>query len=185
MQEQEKQLILLCQSGQLDNFTVLYEKYVKKIYDFIYYKTNHQANAEDLTSTVFLKALRGIKKFDVEQGYFSAWLYKIAKNAVADYYRWRHETSSLEEVWDLRGDEDIQASVERLDKLEQIKKAINNLDPQQKEIIVLRVWQELSYQEISEITGKSVDNCKVIFSRSLKLLNNMVITILLTILYFY
>lgn len=56
----EQQVISQCQQGQLDGFGQLYDLYIKKIYNFIYYKTHHQQTAEDLTSQTFLKALSKI-----------------------------------------------------------------------------------------------------------------------------
>src|SRR6056297_2278284 len=87
MKQRESQAINNCQQGQLDSFNWLYERYIKKIYNFIYYKTMHQETAEDLTSQTFIKALNKINSFDSEQGTFQAWLYKIARNTVIDHYR--------------------------------------------------------------------------------------------------
>ncbi len=182
---QEKELIILCQQGKSDNFSPLYDAYIKPIYKFVYYKVNHQATAEDLVSTVFLKAIKGLKKFNPEQGYFSAWLYKIARNVVADHYRFHREETSLDEIWELKADEDPKQDFERLEKNEKLRQALLKLKPEQREIVILRVWQELSYKEIAEIIKKSENNAKMMFSRAVKSLGqeiplSLLISLLIT-----
>lgn len=180
--KQEIDLIVLCQKGEWDNFSPLYDFYIKPIYKFIYCKTNHQATAEDLTSTVFLKAIKGLKKFNIEKGFFSAWLYKIARNVIADHYRFRREESNLDEIWDLSGDEDQKKEYENKEKKNQLKEALLKLKPEQREIVILRIWQELSYQEIAQIVKKNENNIKMIFSRAVKKLSQEIPLSLLIIL---
>jgi RNA polymerase sigma factor (sigma-70 family) len=168
MKENEKQLISLCQKGEWENFSPLYDYYVRKIYKFIYFKVKHQENTEDLVSTVFFKAVSALPKFDTESSYFSAWLYKIAKNVVADYYRFKREESGLDDVWRLKADEDTEKDIEDKEKKEEIKKALKKLKPKQREVVILRVWHELSYKEIAQIIKKEESNAKMIFCRAVK-----------------
>ena len=62
--QQDRELILECQKGNTQAFGALYDKYIKKIYDFIYYKTHHKETAEDLTSQTFFKVLNAIQSED-------------------------------------------------------------------------------------------------------------------------
>ncbi len=164
----DKKMVLNCQAGHLEDFGLLYEKYIKKIYDFIYYKTTHKETAEDLTSQTFFKALEKINTFNAGQGAFAAWLYQIARHNIIDYYRAKKNDANIEDVWDLAGDEDLDRDLDNKEKLKQIKKYIVKLNAGQREIIIMRVWQEMSYREISEITGKSEDVCRMSFSRAIK-----------------
>lgn len=168
MIENEKQLIILCQKGRWENFSPLYDFYVKKIYKYIYFKVKHQENTEDLVSTVFFKAVSNLKKFSTEKNYFSAWLYKIAKNVVADYYRFKKEESGLDDIWGLQADNDTEEEIENKEKKEIIKKALKSLKTEQREVVILRVWHELSYKEISQIIKKKESNTKMIFCRAVK-----------------
>ncbi|MBN1778678.1 MAG: sigma-70 family RNA polymerase sigma factor [Candidatus Buchananbacteria bacterium] len=168
----EQQVISQCQQGQLDGFGQLYDLYIKKIYNFIYYKTHHQQTAEDLTSQTFLKALSKINQFDINKGYFSTWLYQIARNTVIDHYRTSHPEIDIQDVWDLASDSDIAKDTEIKTQLKEVEKYLNQLDSAQREIIILRVWEQMSYKEIAEIVGKSEASCKMMFLRSLEKLRN-------------
>jgi len=168
MNDKETQLILNCQNGDLNSFGPLYDQYIKKIYDFIYFKTHHKQTAEGLTSTTFIKALKGIGSFKSDGGSFQAWVYRIARNTVIDYYRTKKADSSLEDVWDLSTNDDIERDINTATKLEKVQQYLKKLPSEQRDIILLRLWSGLSYQEIAGIVGKTESNCKVILSRTLK-----------------
>src|SRR3990167_9293693 len=80
--EDESSYVTKCQAGDTVAFGVLYDYYIDKIYRFVYYKTFVKEVAEDITSDVFHKALVKINSFDSSKGVFSAWLYRIARNAL-------------------------------------------------------------------------------------------------------
>ena len=166
--DEEKILIDKCRSGDQDAFGAIYDSYVRKIHDFIYYRTHHRETAQDLTSEVFLKAVRGLASFDATRGSISSWLYRIARNTVIDHYRTRHSELDIDDAWGLSAGGDASADVDALMKLEGVRTELRKLKSEQREIVIMRVWEELSYREISEILGKSEANCKMIFSRSIK-----------------
>lgn len=167
MENLEPQIIARIRDGELDQFGRLYDLYIKKIYDFIYYKTMHKQIAEDLTSQAFFKALNNIKKFDENKGTFSSWLYQIARNTVIDHYRTKKTEANVEDVWDLSSNDNIERDVDVSQKLEQVQEYLSKLKTDQREIVVMRLWDNLSYQEIAEITGKTVASCKMTFSRTM------------------
>ncbi len=68
-------------------FGLLYERHVRRIYNYIYYRTGNHHDAEDLTARVFQRALRHVGKFENKGVPFSAWLYRIAHNLVANWHR--------------------------------------------------------------------------------------------------
>ncbi|PIS04613.1 MAG: hypothetical protein COT81_05610 [Candidatus Buchananbacteria bacterium CG10_big_fil_rev_8_21_14_0_10_42_9] len=179
METSELQAIQECQQGKLDSFGALYDLYIKKIYNFIYYKTLHKETAEDLTSKTFIKALDKIGTFKIDQGTFSAWIYQIARNNVIDYYRSQKQEIDIEDVWDLSA-KPFKAEVEAKMELEKVQKYIQGIPSEQREIIILRVWEGLSYKEIADIVGKNENNCKVIYSRAMsKLRQQMPLSLLL------
>ena len=178
----QEQIIRECQKGNLDEFTELYEQYFEKIYRFIYYKTHHRQTTEDLTSQVFIKTLENIGRFNPRKGLFSSWLYRIARNKVIDYYRTKKNESDITGFWDLNSGEKIDTDLENKEKLEQVKRYLDKLKPEQREIIVMRIWNGLSYREIAEILDKKEANCKMIFSRTMKKLREEIPLALLIIL---
>jgi len=157
-------------SKNQDKFTKLYDQYVDKIYRFIYYKTHHKETAEDLTSTTFVKALDNFDSFDRGKGKFSTWLYQIARNTVIDFYRVKKADLSIEDAWGLSGKEDIEKDIDAASKIESVKEYLKKLNPEQREIVLLRVWEGMSHKEIAEIMGKTEDSCKVMFSRTINIL---------------
>jgi len=165
MENPDNAIISKIHAGNAEAFTVLYEKYVKKIYAFIYYKTHHKQAVEDITSQTFMKALEKISQFKIEKGTFQAWLYQIARNNVCDYYRSLKPASDIEDAWDLSTKEDIPRDTDLRKQLEEIQKGLQKLSATQRDIVILRVWQGMNYAEIAEIVGKSPEACKVDFSR--------------------
>ena len=166
MENPEVDIITACQSGHTERFSELYELYAKKIYRFIYYKTLHRETSEDLTSEVFFKALKSIRSFDARQK-FSTWIYKIALNTVIDHFRTSKKTYNVDDVWDLESGEDVVQNVDNKSMHEKIKKLLDGFSPTERDIITMRVWQDLPYEEIAAIVGKTEGNCKTIFSRSM------------------
>ncbi len=157
-----------CQAGDTDAFGVLYDRYIEKIYRFIYYKIFSKETAEDLTSDVFTKAFQKIDSFDAGKGNFSAWLYRIARNTVIDHYRTRKATLPIDDVFDVAFDERTVEQKDAIMALEKVSKYLDTLNPKQREIITLRIWEELSYREIAEIVGGTEDSVKMAFSRSIR-----------------
>ncbi|MDD4607199.1 MAG: sigma-70 family RNA polymerase sigma factor [Patescibacteria group bacterium] len=175
------QLVKKCQQGEVDYFTQLYDEYVDKIYKFIYYKTWHQETAEDLTSEVFLKALKNIQNYNVNKAHFSTWLYQIARYSVIDYYR-RYKTEiNIEDIWDLDDGIDLEQDIVNRELLNKIRNLLKTLKPQQREIIILRVWQGLNYQEISQITGQTSASLRMMVGRVLKLIRQQDFNLLVLI----
>lgn len=176
-------MIESCQRGELDRFGGLYDLYFDRIYRFVYRKVCHRETAEDLTAQTFFKALDKIKSFRPAKGYFSTWLYAIARNKVIDYYRTRRVHADAAGIWDLSSDEDIEADSQNRMKVAAARRYLSKLSKEQREIVVMRVWDELSYTEISVITGKSESNCRLIFSRTIaKLRKDMPLGLLIILL---
>ena len=169
MELNESAIIKSCQKGKLEDFGRLYDAYAKKIYQFIYFKTQHKETAEDLTSQTFIKALENINNYREQEGArFSSWLYRIARNKVIDHYRTKKENLRLEDIWEVSDEADLEFDIDVRERLSEIKKYLLQLTKEQREIVIMRVWDELSYQEIAEIIGKNEAACKMAFSRAIK-----------------
>lgn len=146
MEYNEQASIIACQAGKLEEFGKLYDAYVQKIYRFIFFRTQHRESAEDITSQVFLRALKNIQNFNLKQGYFSAWLYRIARNSVIDYYRTRPNEAAFPEAWDIASGIDLGQGLDAKQMIEKVQAYLKKLKPEQREIITLRVWDGLAQE---------------------------------------
>jgi len=163
-------LIKSIQKGKTENFVQIYEKYVKKIFDFIFYKVWNKQDAEDLTSDTFLKAFDKIESFDSKRNIqFSSWLYSIARNTTIDFFR-QNKTNYPEytRLEDQSMEIDMLQWIQDRDKLNQTLEFLNTLGEDKKEIFILRIRNEMSYDEISQIIDKNANACKVAFHRTLQ-----------------
>jgi len=161
--------LIACRAGSLDAFGFIYDAFFRKIYDFVYYKTLDSAVAEDLTSEIFMKAMKAIGSFtgETEQD-IKSWLYRIAHNSVIDHYRTKKDHVATEDIQEILGyEEDYSGGVDDRNKLEEVLIYLETIPAEQKQILIMRIWDDLPYSEIAKITGKSVDNCKKIVSRLL------------------
>lgn len=165
MGTEDAHIVAECQRGHLEKFELLYDAYVKKIYHFIYYKIYHRETAEDLTSTVFLRALQHLKNFDPDRGSFQAWLYQIARNAVIDHFRTQRPNVNIEDVWDLHDEQDITYDLDARETLTRVRQYLKTLKPEQRELVLLRLWDNLPFHEIAQIQGKTETSCRMSFSR--------------------
>lgn len=153
-------------------FGQLYERYVDRIYNYIYYRTGNAHEAEDLTARVFFKALNNINSYRHMGLPFSAWLYRIAHNLVANYHRdgARNREISLDEnpLLDLSSRrEQPETAMQRKQEIETLMVLISDLPKVRQEIIILKYVDKLSNAEIGIILRKSEGAVKSLFHRTL------------------
>ena len=182
---QEREYILAFQNWDFDAFGEIYETYIDQIFVFVLRKTSDREVAEDLTSQVWMKAMKGLSNFSEQEGAsFKSWIYRIAHNTVIDHYRVQRQQVDLDAIWEIGISVDIVKCIDDSNKLEEVRQFLWELKPIEKEIVLLRVWDELSYKEIAEITGKKEDNCKQIYKRSLEKIQANIILYLITLIFF-
>lgn len=182
MEMDETKIVESCQSGALEHFGALFDAYHKKIYTFIYYRTHHKETAEDIASLVFTKALENIGSYNPGRGSFSTWLYQIARNSVIDHYRTFKSTDGIENAFDLPSASNVERDADTRLKLEKVQKLLLQLPAQQRDIVIMRVWDGLSHKEIADILGISEANSKMTFSRAIAKLGKQEALILLILL---
>lgn len=170
MELNESQIIAECVSGNWSRFGQIYDLYLPKIYQYLYYRLRHRQTAEDITSAVFTKAVENLASFRNSGAPFSAWLYRIARNTMLTHLKSARPTDDLEQAFDLASDDDVAGETDRTLKLETIRDALSGLNEQQREVLTMRVWDGLSHAEIAGIMKISEGNSKVIFSRALSAL---------------
>lgn len=165
-QTQDLRLIQEYLAGNTESFGEIYDYYSAPLYRFIYYKTQHTETAEDLLSQTFYKILASLKSYDSQKSSFQTWAYQIARNAVIDHYRTMHLTTNIEDAFDLSCHTDLGVKTDAKLKLEKVIEHLHKFRPMERELIFLRVWDELSYAEISQILGKTESSLKMTFSRA-------------------
>ena len=149
----------------METFVFLYDKYVEKIYKFLYFRTFDQDLAEDITSQTFLKAMDKIKTFNPNKGTFQAWLYQIARNLLIDSYRKKKPTENIDAHFDLASDINLESETSKTLTNETLRKLLLSLPAESQELVSMRLWDEMSYAQISEVTGKNEGALKMQFSR--------------------
>lgn len=148
-------------------FAKYYSDNVDKIYRFVYYRTKHRQISEDITSQTFFKALKKFETFDEKKASFQVWIYRIARNTLYDYWRTFHTTSDIDDVFDLSSDERVEESVADKLEIEKIEDYLQTLSSEQRDIIIMRIWDDMSYADIASIMDKSEGATKMMFSRAI------------------
>lgn len=138
----------------------------KKIFGYTYYRVQQREDAEDLTSEVILKMVRSLK---TQHGNFLAWIYRIANNTIIDFYRRRSRRPEIS-IESLKQDLPGPELAKDILTENSLRKALNNLTPDQAQVITLRFLQDYTNQEVAQIMGKTVGAVKVIQYRALKAL---------------
>jgi len=178
----EKRLVQDASGGSREAFADLYDAYVEPVYRFIYHKTFHRETARDLTQTVFLKAMEGLTRWrDAGHG-FAPWLFTIARNSVTDHYRTHHPHASIEDVWDLSSGQDVALDEQNKERYEALHESLKELAPAQRELLTLRIWQDLSFAEISHLQGSTEAASRMAFHRLLKKLRERCPSLLILLL---
>ena len=156
--------------GDEEAFSILYQENVKKIYTYIYYRTGNNHDAEDLTARVFQRALGHITKYQKTNVPFTAWLYRIAHNLVANWHRdnSRRKEVPIEEQVDLKQKSDVpEREIEKRQELEFLLKAIRKLSNDRQMLLILKYVEDLSNKEIGDVMGKSEGAIKSLYHRTL------------------
>lgn len=153
-------------SGDKHAFGQIYSQYFKKILKFSYFSLGDYQTAQDITQNTFLKAWMAIKRFSLKSSFFQAYLYRIAKNLIIDYYRSRKKLVSLQSLEDLPA-KDIDTDTFSPQLSAHLSKAINSLSKTEQNLIYLRYFRPLSYRQISLALGKTEGSLRVAVSRAL------------------
>lgn len=153
-----------------DAFGALYERYVNRIYNYVFHRVGNVHDAEDLTSRVFFSAYSHLGSYQDQGVPFTAWLYRIAHNLIANWHRdrSRRPVVALEDV--VIGSplsEHPEPLAEQEETARYLAAAIRTLEPARRELLVLKVTEGLSNAEIGRILGKSEGAIKSLYHRTL------------------
>ena len=169
-----------------DVYGKLYDIYVDQIYRFIYFKVGRKEEAEDLTADVFLKTWQYINEMGSEViENLRAFLYQTARNTVIDFYRSKDQKEFLAlpqengddekpQVEIIDAKQDIVEKIELASDLEEVKKSLQEIRDEYREVIVLRFVEEMSVKETAEILRKSEGAVRVLLHRAVAALKEKV-----------
>jgi len=170
-QHEEQELIKRAKVDP-EAFGELYEQYVERIYNYIYFRTGNVHDAEDLTGKVFFKALQAIGNYKDMGLPFSAWLYRIAHNQIANYHRDRSRKREISiddmATVDLAAHSRSPETVAiRQQEHEDLLRMVGDLTPLKREVVFLKFVEKLSNAEIAKVLNKSEGAIKSIYHRTL------------------
>ena len=153
-----------------DAFGALYDRYFPQIYRFAFSKVRDQSLAEDVTSEVFFKALKNIKRYTYEGHPFSSWLYQITVNQVADHYRGPvGKEVDLEESASMPSSEpSVLDEVVRRERSRHVWSMIDRLPQQQRTAMILKFGEDRKIDDIALIMGKSSGAVKLLLHRGVE-----------------
>ena len=164
MAQTDEKLIKELLKGNESAMEILVKRYYDLVHSFIYRNTSDYNIAYDITQDVFIKMMKNIDKYQIENGKFKSWLLKIAVNTTKDYFR-TNIYKQRKQSYDISNQEieDTTNVVDILSKKEEaikIKEAIENLPKLQKEAVILKYYNDLKIKEISYITGENENTIK-------------------------
>jgi RNA polymerase sigma-70 factor (ECF subfamily) len=167
---EEKEILARASQGDREAFGSLYEQYVERIFNYVYYRTGNVHDAEDLTARVFYRAMNHIQNYTDRGVPFSAWLYRIAHNLIANWHRdrSRHQEIPLDDAPSLhyKGDPPETAVLLGQDR-EALLKLIRHLPAERQHLLILKFVENMSNTEIGEIMNRSEGAVKSLYHRTL------------------
>lgn len=149
-----------------DAFGVLYRRYLPPMYRYLIRRLGNSHDAEDLTAQVFTEALEGLVAHRYhEGGFFTAWLFTIARRRTVDFYRQR----PVEQLDDPPSPEpSLVAAIEKGEDLKRLEHLLAQLDEDRQELLRMRFSADLSFAEIGQIEGRSEAAVKMAIYRTLE-----------------
>ena len=149
-------------------FGELYDRHFNRIYRFVYSRVREQTATEDVTSEVFMKALRALPRYQDTGRPFAAWLYQIAVNAIADRYRSARPTADLDQLRDVStGEPGLEELAAHRDQMRRIWGLVERLPDAQRTALVLKFQEDMKIDDIAVAMGRSPGAVKLLVHRGM------------------
>lgn len=166
----EENILARASQGDRDAFGLLYERYVERIFNYVYYRTGNTHDAEDLTARVFQRAMNHIKNYTDRGVPFSAWLYRIAHNLVANWHRDRSRKQEIPlddiPILPSKGDHP-EKNLVRSQEQDVLLRMIRKLPGERQNLLILKFVENMSNAEIGQVMGRSEGAVKSLYHRTL------------------
>jgi len=162
----DQELVIAFCNGDNSAMDVLINRYHRKVFGYIRHLVRKQELAEDLTQEVFIKAINSLRRKEYhDYGYFSAWLMRIAHNLVIDHIRKAEKLPTIpNEIGEVDlfnnakfSDETIEVSLQKSQISKDLKALINELPEEQRNTVLMRLNLDMSFKEIAECQGISIN----------------------------
>lgn len=162
----DEQLVASYAEGNNDAFDVLIDRHQQSLFSYILYISRNRDLAEDVFQETFIKAITTIKQGKyVESGKFKAWISRIAHNLIFDHFRREQKEKMLyndDYEFDLfnnssLSDDNIETVMVKSQVMKDVRRLINHLPDVQREVLTMRYFEDLSFKEIAERTGVSIN----------------------------
>ncbi|MFK8060201.1 MAG: RNA polymerase sigma factor [Polaribacter sp.] len=152
-------------SGDEASLAILIKRHKQRLFSFIYSKVQNKDITEDIFQDTFIKVIRTLKKGNYnEEGKFLPWVMRIAHNLVIDYFRKNNRMPKFSntdefDIFSVLGDGNLNAEKQIIQEQihNDVRELINELPEEQKEVLVMRMYKDMSFKEISENTGVSIN----------------------------
>ena len=172
VQDNDFELIKRFLDGEEVAFNLIVKKYQKKIYWHARQMLGNHLEADEVTQEVLIVLFNKLKSFNFNSSLYT-WIYKIVSTRSLNQIRKRQiqkffSIDSADNDFELKDSHDIVEDYSNKEKLEQVEKILQKIPPKQREIFIMRNYDQLSYEEIAKITGKSVGGLKANYFHALK-----------------
>lgn len=152
-------------------FSELYNRYIERVFKYLCSRTGNVTEAEDITSQTFLTAFESLHQYRHE-GLFSSWLFSIARNKAMDHFRKKKNCVTIDEAIELYEQVDPLGGIILSEKMDAIQKLIVDLSSEERELLRLRFFAEMSFPEIAHLLERNEDAVKKSFYRLLSRLHD-------------
>ncbi len=167
--------MLKVKNGDIDKMGLLYERYYRQLYRFLFNMTRQKELSEDMVQNIFLRMLKYPEGF-MGFGEFKMWMYHIARNTVYDHFRKGKRTPAHSDLTNyedrIDGEQYADAPMEKEQELKMLEKAMGKLSDENRELLILCRFQELKYHEIARILNTTEGAVKVRVHRALNQLKS-------------
>jgi len=159
---EDADLIRQASTGAVEAYNLLVSRWEKRVYNYLLRLTGHREDALDLTQDVFLKAYQNLRKLD-DPARFAPWIYRIAHNEAYSMFRKRRPETDVEEIEPESTDRGITVGGSAVFPVElslAVASALQRLSPEQREAVVLKIYQGFKFEEMAEILNCPVSTVK-------------------------
>jgi RNA polymerase sigma factor (sigma-70 family) len=164
----DEQIMEAVKNGDLQQASVLFDRFYKRIYNFLARMIMDRDLAEDLTQNVFLRMIKYRTSFRGDKR-FESWIYQVARNVFSDHYQAnknkKSDFTSIEKMGDYMADNEETVDQEEREKI--LHRSLAMLNDEQRELLVLTRFQQMKYEEVAVIMETTVANIKVKVHRAI------------------
>ena len=166
----DNELVMLYMNGNEESLSILVKRHKRRIFSYIYLITRNKALTEDIFQETFFKVIQTLKKQQYnEEGKFLPWILRIAKNLIIDHFRKVKKMPTISTVFNDEGEEtsifDIIPDNSETSKdteesryfKKRIRAIVSDLPQDQKEVVIMRTYYDMSFKEIAEVTNVSIN----------------------------